>query len=90
MIDAPSFRCAAAACTVKNTAVKFVRMISSKAASDVWPTGVVPYRGRNGALGSLDVRHISLDGQHAFTKFCRCCAQRLLVTSGYGNARTLR
>ncbi len=42
MIDAPSLRCAAAACTVKNTEVILVRITVSNAASVVSPIGVLP------------------------------------------------
>src|SRR5882757_2099699 len=42
MIDAPSLRCGAAACTVKNTEVMLVRRTVSNAASVVPPIGVLP------------------------------------------------
>src|SRR3977135_2319881 len=42
MIEAPSLRCGAAACTVKNTEVILVRITDSNAASVVPPRGVCP------------------------------------------------
>ena len=95
MIDAPSWRCVAAACMVKNTAVKLVRnlvesglrcLAHGRRATD---TGVREHdvefakllcRRRNGALDGIDVRHIRLNGHGAITKFRCCCAQG---TSGY-------
>jgi len=42
MTDAPLWRCAAAACTVKNTDDRLVRRRRSNVCADVAPTGVVP------------------------------------------------
>src|ERR1700682_4868816 len=100
MIDAPSFRYGAAACTVKNTEVMLVRITDSNTASVVPPIGVLPAMPalantmsslpnfltacRIALFGHLDVGRVGDDRQRIRPQFLGDGLKRRLIAPGDG------
>src|SRR3981081_3878123 len=99
MIDAPSLRCGAAACTVKNTEVMLVLMTkcSERGASDRRVTGEAGIGKDNvefaelvdglidGPLGRRDIGRVGHDRQRVWPQFLRGDLKRRLIAPGDGD-----